>query len=95
MKCFALCDSKSYYTANLKVYCGKQRDEPFGASKSPSDVVKRLVTPIENSNRNLTTDNSYTSVPLADYLLTKNITMLKTIKKPKFQNLGFFCASKK
>jgi len=43
--------------------------------------VKRLVTPIENSKRNLTTDNWYTSIPLADYLLQKKITLTGTLKK--------------
>ena len=73
---FALCDAKSFYTSNLEIYCGKKPDGPFSASNTPTDIVKRLVTPIENTNRNLTIDNWYTSVPLADYLLTKRITVL-------------------
>ena len=68
VKMFALCDAKSFYTSNLEIYCGKQPDGPFSASNTPTDIVKRLVTPIENTNRNLTIDNWYTSVPLADYL---------------------------
>lgn len=83
IKMYALCDAKSFYTANLEIYCGKQPDGPFGSSNSPIDVVKRLVTPIENTNRNLTVDNWYTSVPLAEYLLTKKITILGTMKKNK------------
>lgn len=83
IKMFALCDAKSFYTSDLEIYCGKQPDGPFAASNSPTDVVKRLITPIEGSNRNLTIDNWYTSVPLADYLLTKRITVLGTMKKNK------------
>ncbi|XP_077301051.1 piggyBac transposable element-derived protein 4 [Arctopsyche grandis] len=85
LKMFALCDAKSFYTSNLEIYCGIQPAGPFAASNTPTDIVKRLVTPIENSNRNLTTDNWYTSVPLADYLLTKKITVLGPIKKNKVE----------
>lgn len=81
VKIFALCDAKSFYTSNLEIYCGKQPDGPFEASNTPTDIVKRLVTPIERSNRNLTIDNWYTSVPLAEYLLSKKITVLGTMKK--------------
>lgn len=83
IKIFALCDARNFYTSNLEIYCGKQPDGPFAASNSPTDIVKRLVTPIENSSRNLTIDNWYTSVPLADYLLTKKITVLGTMRKNK------------
>lgn len=83
VKMFALCDAKSFYTSNLEIYCGIQPNGPFAASNTPTDIVKRLITPIENSNRNLTMDNWYTSLPLTDYLLTKKITVLGTIKKNK------------
>jgi len=83
LKMFALCDAKTFYTSSLEIYCGKQPDGPFACSNTPTDIVKRLVSLIENSNRNLTIDNWYTSVPLADYLLTKKITVLGTIKKNK------------
>lgn len=47
------------------------------------DVVKRLIEPIKNSNRNLTTDNFYTSYLLAAYLLENGITFIGTMKKKK------------
>jgi hypothetical protein len=49
-------------------------------------LIQRLVTPIENSKRNLTTDNWYTSIPLADYLLQKKITLTGTMKKKQARN---------
>ena len=67
IKLFALCDAKMFYTANLEIYCGKQPDGPYSVSNKPADIVKRLVEPSKGKNRNLTTDNWYTS-----YLLTKN-----------------------
>ncbi|XP_024873440.1 uncharacterized protein LOC112455634 [Temnothorax curvispinosus] len=61
LKCFAMCDAKTFYTSNLEVYCGTQPSGPFNVSNSPTDIVKRLVEPIEGSN--LTTDSWYTSLP--------------------------------
>lgn len=47
-------------------------------------VVKDLVTPYHGSWRGITTDNFFTSVSLANYLLTKNLTLLgKTVRKNK------------
>lgn len=60
---FALCDAKHFYTLNLEIYCGEQPDGKFAASNSPIDIVKHLVTPIENSGRNWTNDNWYTPCP--------------------------------
>lgn len=47
------------------------------------DIVKRLVEPIKKSNRNLTTDNYYTSYELAIYLLENGLTFIGTMKKNK------------
>uniref|UniRef100_A0A1B6DW27 PiggyBac transposable element-derived protein domain-containing protein n=1 Tax=Clastoptera arizonana TaxID=38151 RepID=A0A1B6DW27_9HEMI len=83
LKMFALCDAKTFYCHNFEVYCGKQPQGPYETSNSAIDVVKRLVRPIENTNKNITTDNWYTSVPLADYLLSKRLTLIGTLKKNK------------
>lgn len=84
LKYYALCDSKTFYTYSLELYCGKQHDGPYGNnSNKPTDIVKRLVEPIEKSNRNLTTDNYYTSFPLAEYLLQVGLTLLGTMKRNK------------
>jgi len=41
---------------------------PYEVSNSSIDIVKSLVKLIENSKRNIMTNNWYTSIPLADYL---------------------------
>lgn len=41
----------------------------------PIDIVKRIVKPIKKSKRNLTSENLYTSIPHADYLLDKKNTL--------------------
>lgn len=83
LRCFAMCDAKTFYTSNLEIYCGKQPSGPFCVSNSPTNIVKRLTEPIKGSNRNLTTDNWYTSLPLATYLLKKKITLLGTMHRNK------------
>ena len=81
IKIYALCDAQTFYTLNFEVYCGKQIPGPYLKSNKPDDVVKRLVKPIEKTNRNLTTDNYYSSYPLAEYLLGKGLTFLGTMKR--------------
>lgn len=83
LKVLACCDSKTFYTSNLEVYCGQQMDGPYRVSNSPAEVVKRLVQPLENKNRNLTTDNWYTSYSLTNYLLSKKFTFIGTMRKNK------------
>lgn len=83
IKMYALCDAKTFYTLNFEIYCGKQLPGPYVKSNKADDIVKRLVIPIENTKRNLTTDNYYSSYPLAEYLLTKGLTFLGTMKKNK------------
>lgn len=83
IKMYALCDSNTYYTWNFEIYCGTQRDGPYKSSNKPFDIVQRLVNPLKKSNRNLTTDNYYTSYPLAEYLLKNSITLIGTVKKNK------------
>lgn len=83
IKVFALCDSKMFYVSNLEIYCGKQPQGQFESSNSPTDVVLRLIEPFKNKNRNLTTDNWYTSYPLAQKLFEKKLTLVGTLKKNK------------
>lgn len=74
VKLFALVDARMTYTLNLEIYAGKQPAGPFQVSNAPKDVTLRMIQQIEDSGRNLTTDNWYTSVPLANELLAKKIT---------------------
>jgi hypothetical protein len=45
--------------------------------------VKRLAEPITKSYRNLTTDSSFSSIQLADYLLSVGLTFLGILRKNK------------
>jgi hypothetical protein len=80
---FAMCDSKTFFTGRLEVYCEKKEDGPYLLSNKPSDIVNRLICDIERTGRNITFDNRYTSYPVAKSLLEKKITCTGTLKRGK------------
>ncbi|GBP44058.1 hypothetical protein EVAR_85212_1 [Eumeta japonica] len=49
----------------------------------PTQSVLRLSKVVENSNRNITADNWFSSIPLVDILLKRGLTYLGTLKKNK------------
>lgn len=83
VKMYALCDAKTHYTFKFEIYCGKQKPGPYEISNKPMDIVKRLVEPLKHTNRNVTTDNYYSSFDLAIYLRGIGLTFLGTMKKNK------------
>lgn len=83
LKSFALCDAKTFYTYQSEPYLGQQPDGPYKVSYKPGDIVMRLCASILGSGRNLTCDNWYTSIPLAEELLKNKITMVGTLRKNK------------
>lgn len=58
-----------FYTFSVEIYPGKQ------PNKYPYNF--------DNTGRNVTTDNWYTGVPLAEALLPKGLTTIGTIRKNK------------
>lgn len=85
IKCFALVDAKMMYTYNLEVYAGKQPEGPFQVSNKPCDVVKRIAEPLFGSGRNITADNWFTDFELLDFLKSKKLTYVGTVRKNKRQ----------
>lgn len=79
----ALCDARTFYTFNLDIYCGKQKYARYTPSNKPFEICKRMTNQIINSNRNLTTDDYFSSYQLAEYLLGAGLTFLGTLKKNK------------
>lgn len=43
--------------------------------KKPTQAVKRLISPIEGSNRNVTTDNWFTFIYVMDLLKENELTL--------------------
>ena len=73
-------DVESNYVINGQVYLGKrpgQRPEVGQAKR----VVLDLVDGLEESGRNVTTDQHFTGVALAKELLSKGLTLLGTVNK--------------
>lgn len=69
---------------NMKVYAGAQPRGPLSVNNSGFAVVTRLVQPVGKTGRNITTDNWYTSVPLAETLKNDhNLTLVGTLRQIK------------
>ena len=80
---FWLCvDVDSHYVFNAFPYTGRQpmekRQSHIGAR-----VVLELLKPLYGTNRNVTMDNFFTSVPLAKELQAKNLSLIGTLRKNK------------
>uniref|UniRef100_A0A1B6M803 PiggyBac transposable element-derived protein domain-containing protein n=1 Tax=Graphocephala atropunctata TaxID=36148 RepID=A0A1B6M803_9HEMI len=86
LKVYALVDARTFYTSKMEVYPAQQPQGPFFLSNDASSVVKRLIQPIVNTGRNVTTDNYFTSVLLANELFANHrLTIVGTIRKNKPQ----------
>lgn len=72
---------RTFFTSYLKVYCEKQPDGPFKKSKSSVDVIKRIAELIYGNSRNIAADNLFSAVPLTNYLISKSLLFVGTIKK--------------
>lgn len=81
---YALTDAKKYYTLNLEVYVGKQPDRLYNVETKRIALVDRMCKVISRIGRNVTTDNWFTIIGLANLLLEKhNLTIIGTIRKNK------------
>lgn len=83
IKINTLCDSRTYYMVNAIPYIGKEdrskKQEPIA-----TQVVKQLSEPIRGTNRNITMDNYFTSIPLAEELLNNfKLTIVGTLRHNK------------
>ncbi|XP_045480889.1 piggyBac transposable element-derived protein 3-like [Harmonia axyridis] len=83
-----LADAKTHYMVNSEIYCGKQTPSKACLEKGeklslPTQVVMRLIEPVKGSNRNITTDNWYTSLELANALKKEKLTLVGTLRKNK------------
>lgn len=88
LKIMALTDSRSGYFLNGYIYHGKDSDgytlsDDEKKYSKPSQAVIRLSKPIQGTNRNITADNWFSSMEIVNYLTTKKLTYVGTLKKNK------------
>lgn len=83
LKIMMVCDVETKYMVNAAPYTGKG-STPRNVSVAEY-FVKTLTEPLHGSNRNVTMDNWFTSVPLANNLLLPpyKLTILGTIRRNK------------
>jgi hypothetical protein len=74
-----MCDSKTLYTVSALPYVGKGTDN--GQIPLADYFVKELTKPIYRTNRNITTDNRFTSV--LSVLHDHKLTMVRTLRRNK------------
>lgn len=82
IKFWLLADAKTKYLFNARPYLGK---DPARRQENdvPMDVCMKLMEPLYNQGYNLTTDNFFTSLRLADSLRDKGTSLLGTIRKQR------------
>lgn len=84
IKMYAVVDSRMFYTHNIEIYAGKQPTGPYQAKNDAHSVVTRLLRYCSVTGRNVTTDNYFTSVPLANDLVDNHrLTLVGTLRKNK------------
>ena len=80
IKFWCLADTESKYLCNAFSYLGK---DPLKKGSNPLSlhVCEKLMTPYFNKGYNVTMDNFFTSLELAELFLSKKTTIIGTIRK--------------
>lgn len=80
LKIFATCDAKLFYTSHMEVYVGTQPAGPFSLDNNTKAITERACKHLYNSNRNVTTDNWYSSAALGIELKRNGLTLAGTTR---------------
>lgn len=81
IKIWIIADVPTGYCTYFQVYTGKINNVP--EKGQGVRVVKDLCTHLYGSGRNVTTDNFFTDVTLAQHLLDNSLTLVGTLRKSK------------
>lgn len=82
LKIFWLCEAGTGFALNGMIYTGRGANEPVHRNLG-EDIVTHLASPYFGSNREIVTDNFFTSHSLAVSLLNHGLTLLGTIRKQR------------
>ena len=82
LKIFWVCDARIPYAIDGIVYTGRQPGEEVQKNLG-ENIVQQLCSRFRNTGRNITMDNFFTSVPLAQHLLEKDLTIVGTLRQNK------------
>lgn len=88
IKNIMMCDSSTKYMIDCITYAGRGTAPPGSSSEF---YVDRLVQTIKNTNRNVTFDNWFTTIPLMSKLAHEGLTAVGTVRKNKRQLPADFC----
>ena len=93
LKIVTMCDSRTFYMVSAIPYIGKE--VRANAEPLPHYYVKKLSESIHGTGRNITMDNWFTSIPLADNMVNNyNLTIVGTLRKNKKEVPSSFLANK-
>lgn len=96
IKIYAAVDARMFYTHNIEIYAGKQPNGPYQMNNDAQSVVTRLLRHCSGTGRNVTTDNYFTSVPLANDLRHNHrLTLVGTLRKNKREIPPIFLDTKR
>lgn len=79
IKVWWICDAKNYYPLSGQICTSKSGRE----TNQGKHVVKHLAAPFKGSGRNISMNNFFTSLPLAEDLLSWNLMIVGTLKQNK------------
>ena len=84
IKLVLICDSETTYMLGAIPYLGKEGTTPQDGVNLGHYYTKELTKPYHGTNRNVTTDNWFTSVPLiTDLLYNCGMTLVGTVRGNK------------
>ena len=83
LKLFWICDAESFYPLFCMPYIGKGTVDKENDQSLGDALVRQLVNPWINKGRNVTCDNFFTDLHLAEYLLSKKTTIVGTVRRNK------------
>ena len=81
IKIWVLADSKNGYLCNAQIYTGKQGNTV--EKNQGQRVVLQLAEPYLNKGRTITADNFFSTIDLANNLITKKTAFVGTVRKQR------------